>query len=153
MSMLDLGRPKDVPAKVLTPVRAAIFGQLRAHGERSTAQLLEALLAVNLVTADDLARDPYWMQKSLARLRSSKRIDKRINEAGKLVWFEGQAPQVTATPAPESTGRVAAPRHINVMHGPQYQPAPWVPARAGALDHVNVDSLIGGRRVAFGSVA
>ncbi|HMS05365.1 MAG TPA: hypothetical protein PKD73_06180 [Burkholderiaceae bacterium] len=51
-----------------------------------------------------------------------------------------RAPIERWKPTTCATGAVVPPRQIDVMHGPVYRPAPWAPARTGALDHMDVAS-------------
>lgn len=152
MSMIELGKHHLPKGTLVSPVRKAIVAYLR-DGERTSGEILQLLLDRNLATNDGLARNPYWLQNHMAKLREEKHVDKRINDAQQLVWFLG-AVEAPAQPAATSNAQaVAAPRQVNVMHGPVYVPPTAAPARAGALDYARMPSLMSGTRVPFRGVA
>lgn len=139
---------------LLSPTRRAILQHLQMHGQSSKDHLEAALhrYASWRIRVDTVpAAHKHWLTSHLNELRAAGHIGKRINDAGEVVFFVGTE-AVQTTPGggePEEPLQTAAPRHINVMHGPVYRPAPWVPARAGALAHVELPSLISARRVPF----
>jgi len=162
MSMKQLGKRGIPKGTVLSPTRQAILAHLRSHGASTPGPLLEALLLGAVVTTEELARNPYWLNHQLTRLCQQGHTVRHKNDAHVYVWsipnWDEPAQGATAPAAVETTdpvfvGRVAAPRHIDRMLGPVYQPPSPTPARAGALDFACAPSVIGSRRVPFRSVA
>lgn len=149
---------KQLTARALTsPTRRAILQYLQMHGECTREQLGEAVhgyASWRIVADSEPAAHERWLGDHLRNLRAQGHVSKRINDAGVVVYFAGTdavatGSSVEAAEPPEPDMEKAAPRHINVMHGQVYQPAPWAPARAGALDHARLPSVMGSQRVPF----
>jgi len=148
MSMVELGKHHRPKGSITSPIRLCIVGHLEHHGERSTLQVVEALLAANLVSEEELATNPTWVQSQLAKLRVAKHIVKRENSTG-IVWAVRPAADEPETPDPDVVRRLAGPRQVSKMAGPAYTPPPLTPARPGAMDFARAHSLMGTTRVPF----
>lgn len=162
MSMKQLGKHGIPKGTVISPTRKAILAHLHAHGASTPGPLLEALLLAAVVTTEDLTLNPHWLNHQLTRLVQQGHVVRHTNEAGVFVWsipkWDEPEPEAVVSAAVEAiepafVGRVAAPRHIDRMLGPVYQPPCPTPARAGALDFARAPSVIGSRRVPFRSAA
>lgn len=153
MSMRQLGKHGIPKGTVTNPARRAILGHLRDHGASTPAPLIEALLQADVVTADDLARDRNWLHHHLSRLCAQGLVIRRKNDADDYVWAAVAEPAEDEPAKSVLLAGVAAPRHIDRMLGPVYQPPCPTPARAGALDFAQAPSVIGSRRVPFRSAA
>jgi len=156
MSMFEMGGGHLPEGAVVSPKRRAILQHIQMHGEASKEQLLEAL--GNRLDKADMQGSPTaeqrreWLTSHLNHLRAAGHLARRVNEQQQVVWYAGTEPVEIAAPAPDEDDGFderAAPRQIDVMKGPTYQPRAWVPARAGAADYLAIPSLMGTRRVPF----
>ena len=126
----------------------ALLEAIRAAGTATSDQMADAL---GVPAAERLAFDK--------RLRYLSFHGWTRNTAGKgqrAIWqatdraltVQVAQPKTPDKPQPVPyVGQVAAPRHINVLRGPVYRPAPSQPTRDGACDALALPSLVSGRRV------
>lgn len=142
---------------LFSPSRIAVLQHLQMHGD-CTREQLAAALSHHAIWAGVSGTTPSivtpWLNSNLAHLRAQGHIMKGVNDANEPVWRIGTEPVPTVAPndlEENLPGSKAAPRHVNVMHGPTYQPKPWAPARAGAVAHSAIPSLMGRKRVPFRS--
>ena len=158
MSMLELGNHRTPKGAITSPTRRAILQHLQMHGERSIEQLNESFKGFTTWRINgrhELPSDMRWLDSHLRHLRAIGHISRRIDDAGQIYWKVGTdvstGPDDISEPEEAHRGEVVAPRQVNLMHGPVYEPKAFVPARPGAMDYSRFPSLMGGRRVDYRS--
>lgn len=131
--MNDLNKPRFAAGEVHSAVNVAILAHLKKIGPSAITEIDQVLWRVDGYHDDSaLTR----LSRALAKLRQ-KRLVHRIDGGEDDLWLEGPPPLGTGA---DRAGYVAAPRQVNVMHGPVYAPAAHLPRRPGALDFQAVRS-------------
>jgi len=160
MSMVQLGKHGNIKGVMTNPVKLAIVAYLTHMGGEWTAAQLRGMPGISGHKVKSGV-----FSTLLSKLRAKGLVRKRINEQQELVWSAGTEDQAAAcakaveerktSDAAErkeaNTARYwgipAAPRQNDVMHGPVYVPPVIASHRAGAMDHLQVPSRVGSRRL------
>jgi hypothetical protein len=146
------GRPKG---RIVGPVKRALMDWLNQQPRGTAlAEVRHAMLSARVITREDLAKNPRLLSGLLRSLYRAGHVLRKRNTLDVTVWRSAhpcvpEQPEAEQPPVeperPQPT--IALPRRINVMHGPTLTEPDFIPTRPGALDYMNIPSLINGQRV------
>jgi hypothetical protein len=134
------------------PVNKLVVAWLTLHGPASATQVRQGLLDGGALPVLMIEHNKHhWAEDALYELYCAGCLSRTQQADGAVIYRIAQAqapaPQSEGAPGPDQAMRIAAPRRIDVMHGPLLAPGNDLPARAGAMDYAAIPSLMSGRRV------
>jgi len=145
---MKLETDKHIPkGKIVSPVKLAILEWLSKRGP-ATRKQVQAAMDAHGFESWQVSDGVYSMRKTghLERMDPLPNGERVFRVAGSKAVAPAE-PMPIAVPTPCVKCSVAAPRLIDVMHGPPLAGGDDAPAREGAMDYAALPSLVNGQRV------